>query len=291
MKKKIISLFLAVVIMIAGSSSICLAAEDEKPMPSSAYQGGVIYSNVYGEVLVSQDLDGTKNYTFFNTDWPSTRDLLTRLNAGEKIDVEALLMGSATKVSNIYNTSGQRYPNLVGVGNEVNGGKYRGDYSVGSDYGETLTASELQNLRGAVGTFLDTTPAARGGSEYDKIRAAHDFIVNLATPTTATNDHYDDAYGVLLNKKGTARGYAKAMKALCDAMGVNCYYVYSESGSKIKNHRWLVCQINGNWHIVDVFSDDASKTYEYFLIGDDKYKSAGMRWNETDTPKAVNYWK
>lgn len=288
--KKTIAIILTTFICILLFSFVSLAEDDNKPLPSEAMQGGVIYSNVYGEVLVSQDLDGTKNYTFFNTNWPSTKDLVMRLNAGENIDIEALLMGSATKIKDIYNTSGQRYPNMVGVGKEVKAGQYRGDYAVGSEYGETLTADQLQHLKGAVGTFLDTTPAASGGSEYDKIRAAHDFLINLASPTTSKKDHYDDAYGVLINKKGTSRGYTKAMKALCDAMGINCYYVYSGSGSKISNHRWVVCQINDNWHIVDVFSDDASHTYDYFLISDEKYKAAGMRWDENDTPKAVNYW-
>ena len=67
------------------------------------------------------------------------------------------------------------------------------------------------------------------------------------------------------------------MKALCDAMGVNCIYVHSDN----TDHQWNMVEIDGKWYVVDVQADDSSYSYNFFLCGSEYH---GQSYDTTKYP-------
>ena len=81
------------------------------------------------------------------------------------------------------------------------------------------------------------------------------------------------------------------MKALCDAMGIPCYYVHANAQSANPSHQWNQVKVGGKWYIVDVQGDDSGDifgmgiSYNYFLVSADTYRSlTGMRWDTAGLP-------
>lgn len=254
----------------------------KKDKTNAAVGGGVIYSNVYGEVLVTENKDGTMDYTFFNNDWQAVKELLAALNSGAQIDVQALLTESAVKIDDIATEDSVPINNnITNEGQPASG--VRGSYSPGSVYGPTLSAAELDQVKAAVSYFMVTNQTS-GMSDLNKVRTAHDFLViNCAPAPKGSKNRADESWGALLNRAANAKGYARAMKALCDAMGVGCIVVSANGNSSLQDYMWNVVQIDGNWYIVDVFCDDSTAGYTTYLLSDGAYETLGMRWNKNDS--------
>ena len=118
-------------------------------------------------------------------------------------------------------------------------------------------------------------------SEYEKVRAIHDYIVistkydeeNLKNNTLPDIDF--TAKGVLEKHLGVCRGYAEAFKLLMDELGIECEIVtgYADSIS----HAWNVVKVDGEWYQIDCTYDDPvdennaagnddNLRYDYFLV-------------------------
>lgn len=107
-------------------------------------------------------------------------------------------------------------------------------------------------------------------SEYDKVLAIHDYIVNntkynvedenkIGTPSST-------AIGVLLNNLATCNGYTDTASLLLDRLNIPNIRISSE------NHIWNLVYINGKWLHMDVTWDDPVNslnkdmlTHDYFL--------------------------
>lgn len=75
------------------------------------------------------------------------------------------------------------------------------------------------------------------------------------------------------------------MKALCDGIGVECYYVHANSNSANPSHQWNEVKVDGNWYIVDVQCNDSSGFYAFFLVSDSTYAGmTGMDWDRQSVP-------
>lgn len=112
-----------------------------------------------------------------------------------------------------------------------------------------------------------------GATEYEKIRAAHDWICNNADYAYIPGYSYPDElycspYQNLFDKKSICQGYAMLFQKFMETMGINSYYV---SGYITRNepHRWNIVQIDGQWYHVDCTwdGDTATTKYDYFLKG------------------------
>ncbi|MBO5094802.1 MAG: hypothetical protein J6C33_10670 [Lachnospiraceae bacterium] len=251
---------------------------DNTLVPADAVSGGVIYSNVYGEVLVTRHEDGTTDYTFFNNDWPSVQILLNELNAGKKIDLDKLLTESSTSIQKITTEDDIVIANDITNFGAASGGN-RGSFAVGSVYGSDLNSTEIAQVQAAVSDFLVNNNVA-SMSDLKKVRTAHDFLMQNCIPTSPGNrNHADNAWGALVYHEANAKGYARAMKALCDAMGIGAYIVSANSSSSLKDYMWNTVMIDGEWYIVDVFCDDSTSSYVTYLLSDKDYMTLGMRWN------------
>ena len=118
-----------------------------------------------------------------------------------------------------------------------------------------------------------------GMSEYDKVRAAHDYIVNTVDYGYSKDSrpgkplHYD----ALLLQKGVCANYAYAYQALLGRMGIYCEYVEgSGKYAGTEGHAWNIVRLNDKYYHVDCTWDDpigGSLRYTYFLISDSTMRS------------------
>lgn len=159
-----------------------------------------------------------------------------------------------------------------------------GDYSVGSVYGPKLSQGELDQVADVVTTFLNTYDTA-SMDEYTKIATAHDYLCNnVSYAASWSQNGANTAWGALVYGEAQCSGYARAMKALCDAMNVGCYYVHADENASNPSHQWNQVCINGNWYIIDVQCNDDSGFKAFYLVSDDTYAAAGLSWDRSQVP-------
>lgn len=156
----------------------------------------------------------------------------------------------------------------------------RGDYKANSVYGPSLNSSQLMQVRRVVQSFK-TNYIRKGMSEYDKALAV--FLYLRSNCSYARRglqyNNANNAWGALVYNEAQCSGFARAMKALCDGVGVKCKYVHANSKAVNPSHQWNEIRINGKWYIVDAQSG-------FFLAGSNTWKNMmGMRWNTKGSPK------
>lgn len=117
-------------------------------------------------------------------------------------------------------------------------------------------------------------------SEYDKILAIHDYIVNttkynlkdenkIGTPSST-------AIGVLVNNLATCNGYTDTAALLLDRLNIPNVRISSE------NHIWNLVYTNGKWLHMDLTWDDPVNslnkdmlTHDYFLKTTEEFDEIG----------------
>ena len=120
-----------------------------------------------------------------------------------------------------------------------------------------------------------------GDNDYKKILKIHDYIVdNAEYDSTYEKKGTYSIYGALVGKSCVCEGYAKALKYLANAVGIECEIVQGtaiNNSGKSESHAWNAVKINDTWYLVDatwddpIFSGNGYKTnqfkYKYFLKG------------------------
>lgn len=133
-------------------------------------------------------------------------------------------------------------------------------------------------------------------SEFEKVRAVHDYIVNNTTYTKNTKKTPHSAYTVFKEGKGVCQGYTLAAYRLLDALGIENYYVVGKSMGKTSwgAHCWSLVKIGGKYYNMDITKDDPLVTdgndilsYKYFLVSDKKF-SQTHKANRDVLPKATD---
>ena len=110
---------------------------------------------------------------------------------------------------------------------------------------------------------------ARFSSDYEKVKAAHDFIINRTI--------YDLSYlqtdisVFLIEGRGVCNGYARTFKYLMDRLGVPVIFLESS------DHAWNLVCVDGKWYQIDTTWDDPVLedgtqllNYTYFCITDEE---------------------
>jgi len=112
--------------------------------------------------------------------------------------------------------------------------------------------------------------ASEKSTTVEKVQLAHDIINYISSYSTITDANVSlypfEAFSALVPGDAyepVCEGYSKAMKMVCDLMGIPCILVISET------HMWNNVKMDdGSWYIIDLTWDDGnSKPFEYFLIG------------------------
>ena len=160
-----------------------------------------------------------------------------------------------------------------------------GDYRPGTVYGPKLTQSELDQVAGVVTRFTTSLPLS-AMSDIDKVMAARDYLIQFCSyaPDWSKN-RANTAWGALVYRQAQCSGYARAMKALCDSIGIDCRYVHADKNASNPSHQWNTVKIDGQWYILDVQGDDSSGFEAFFLQSDDTYAAAtGLSWDRSSVP-------
>lgn len=155
-----------------------------------------------------------------------------------------------------------------------------GDYKANSIYGPSLNTRQLTQVRRVVQSFK-TNYIRKGMSDYDKALAA--FLYLRSNCRYARKgwqyNNANTAWGALVYNEAQCSGFARAMKALCDGIGIKCYYVHADQNAYNPSHQWNELRVGGKWYIVDAQSG-------FFLAGSRTWRnSMGMSWNTKGLPK------
>ena len=104
----------------------------------------------------------------------------------------------------------------------------------------------------------------------------HDFIVKNVKYDKLKKEYSHEIIGALGNGVAVCEGIAKAVKILCDELGIWCIIALSEAnpdkGIKYR-HAWNVIQIGGKYYHLDVtfdntLSKDDTIRYDYYNLSD-----------------------
>lgn len=153
--------------------------------------------------------------------------------------------------------------------------------STDSTYFESSTQNESQ----ASATLSQATDIANtlpSTSDYDYIKAAHDWIItntsyDTTQPVSSIPSSSFSPSGVFVEHLAVCQGYALAYEALMDVRGIDCKVVYGQAGGI--SHAWNIVKLDGNWYHVDTTWDDpliggingsgtSNLSYDYFLMPD-----------------------
>lgn len=152
----------------------------------------------------------------------------------------------------------------------------RTEYTVQIRYRES--AKQLMAVNTRVQEVLEELEI-KGQSDYKKVKAIHDYIVNNTRYQLTTNGY--SAYGALMEGKAVCQGYAQlAYKMLLEA-GVKCYVITGIAGNgwETQSHAWNMVKVGGKWYYLDVTWDDPIGSgdmleYDYFLLGKKQFEKS-----------------
>ena len=111
-------------------------------------------------------------------------------------------------------------------------------------------------------------------SDYEKVRAIHDYLIYSADYAKAYPNHDNDAYGaygVLVLKDGVCQSYALAFQLLMYGLDIDCKYVTGMATNSVNStggHAWNKVYIDCTWYYIDCTWDDpigGGPRWDYFL--------------------------
>lgn len=104
-------------------------------------------------------------------------------------------------------------------------------------------------------------------SQYEKVKAVHDYIVNHVDYDDAEEKH--SAYDALADGETVCQGYALLTYKILTEVGVACRIISGTGDGG--GHAWNIVGIGDDWYNLDVTWDDTAKTNIYFLKGENKF--------------------
>ncbi len=166
--------------------------------------------------------------------------------------------------------------------------KYRCEYSQPTE--------QLLQYRREIGdavTELSGSLWTKEDSDYDRVKAIHDHIIDHTQYNTGKADDMGDhtPYGVFVLGRSVCEGYTLAAKLLLDEAGIENLLV--EGSGRGENHIWNMVKLDDKYYHLDVTWDDPVderggkeyKEYDYFLVSDEVMKK-DHQWDGDDVPAA-----
>ena len=116
---------------------------------------------------------------------------------------------------------------------------------------------------------------SRYRAAYEAVTEAAKYDDDIAEATeeeSVTDDMriFRSAYGALIEGSTVCTGYAKAYKAICDAMGLECIMINGFQDDV--GHAWNMVVLNGETYYVDCTYGDTGGGSRYCLFTEDKLK-------------------
>ncbi|MFJ7932737.1 DUF5050 domain-containing protein [Sporosarcina sp. NPDC096371] len=163
-----------------------------------------------------------------------------------------------------------------------------------------LPATTMRKNRAALRTKVDkilATITKPGMSEFDKVKAVHDYLVlNTAydyanyQKNTIPVDSYT-AHGALIGGIAVCDGYTKAAQLLLNRLGIENHYVSGNTNDGL--HSWNQVKVNGSYYFLDTTWNDpvpnkpGTVAYDYFLVTSDQLRK-DHGWDEKKWAAATN---
>ena len=145
---------------------------------------------------------------------------------------------------------------------------------------EVYTDAHLQMgefMNAVQSTVAELNAQTQGMDQYQKVKTIHDYICKQVTYVNDGSKLVHTAAPAFIGDKGyVCEGYAKSMKILCDAMGIDCACVCglakSTSAGRGVAHMWNYIQMeDSRWYMVDATWDDSGNKDPvpdtYLLVG------------------------
>lgn len=120
------------------------------------------------------------------------------------------------------------------------------------------------------------TAAAKGLDEAGKLQYVHDFICKNVRYDKLKKAYSHEIIGPLTQGVSVCEGIAKAVKILCDRLGIPCLIALSDAnpdkGIKYR-HTWNLVRLGKTWYHLDATFDDSLGSpeeirYDYYLRSD-----------------------
>lgn len=129
------------------------------------------------------------------------------------------------------------------------------------------TAAQETEMDTAVKNLLSQLGVS-GKSDYQKVKAVYDYIINNVTYDEA---HLNDetytlkftAYAALKNKTAVCQGYANLLYRLLLEMGIDCRVITGETDGGA--HAWNIAKLGNVYYNLDSTWDAGYDDYAYFL--------------------------
>lgn len=181
-------------------------------------------------------------------------------------------------------------------GNDVSGYKaFLGNYREGRNDYFVEGFRDAQQVESAVNEYNSTineiAQGARNGSSSvrEQVIYVNNAVIDRVEYRLDTNcspgnsGHVRTAYGALVKHESLCEGYARAVKAVLDTLGIPCVLVqgyYRAPDGSNNLHMWNYVQIDGAWYGLDATANDGMKGSsqpDLYLLAD----SAVMGRNHT----------
>lgn len=161
----------------------------------------------------------------------------------------------------------------------VTGYSYR--FYPGADHVELLPEylfekSKIRTHKEAVAARIQRLiRSMQGKSQAEKELYIHDFILDNVRYDKLKKSYSHEIIGPLTQGVGVCEGIAKTVKALCDAVGIECIIALSEANPEAGvryRHTWNVLTIDGKRYHMDATFDNSLqrgvRRYDYYNLDD-----------------------
>lgn len=126
--------------------------------------------------------------------------------------------------------------------------------------------AEYEAKIGSIAEGAEAVPLQEGENPTEqKVKYVHDALIR-GTSYRLENDcqpdnigHIRTVYGAWVKGESLCEGYARAMKAALDKLGIPCVLVqggYQETTDRTQPHMWNLVQVDGQWYGLDATFDD-----------------------------------
>ncbi|MEK4230418.1 transglutaminase domain-containing protein [Solibacillus sp. FSL H8-0538] len=153
-----------------------------------------------------------------------------------------------------------------------------------------LTSKEQEDYVSAQAKKLLPTIVSASASDFEKVKAVHDYIiVNSSYSSNTLNSQYI-TYTLLTENEGVCQAYALLMYKMLEELNVEVKYVKGHAGGE--RHAWVLAKVEGAWYHVDVTWDDPVPNrenevrYKYFLLSDSQMATTHS-WSNAEYPPAT----
>ncbi|GEM_PF-4962591 len=133
------------------------------------------------------------------------------------------------------------------------------------------------------------------GSDYDRLKYIHDWIVNNTSYIKNGPLSKSEADGPVVYGSALCEGYSKAFMYMAQSMGYECVCIAGVSGGG--PHMWNMVRVGDFWYHVDATWDDPISNsgpilrYDYFLVSDSTIRADHTIDNPFAVPSAPNNYQ